>query len=60
MEYWLSLLINKCVAFLYRRAALWARATKNVKKPPGENECLEFLNLCLFLLGHPLEFNMFN
>ena len=21
MEYWLSLLINKCVAFLYRRAA---------------------------------------
>ena len=36
MEYWLSLLINKCVAFLYRRAAPWARATNNVKKPQSQ------------------------
>ena len=55
-----------------RRGAPWARATKNVKEPPGEKGCtfknknvtlglrniFDFLNVHPFLPGHLLESNM--
>ena len=55
-------------------AAPWATATKNVKKPlwkkdehlenPNvtwtQSDIFEFLNICPFSPGHPLESNMCN